>query len=218
LTPRYPYLAAGEQGRRQVVEFTLAVFIVYLLGGVVIALGPGQLVLSAFPRPHRSAAHILEIIAGVAMLGVAGFLWSRRHRLAQRESPATNPDGRSSAILGAAITAVELPTAFPYFAAIAAIVGSGIGTTRQIALLLLFDVCFVLPLIGIVIILTVSRDAAVPALARARDRLRTQWPMVLAGVAFLAGVFVVTLGVTGLAIHTPFGRFVRNRLLLRHLG
>jgi hypothetical protein len=43
---------------------------------------------------------------------------------------------------------VELRTAFPYFAAIAAIVGSGIGTSRQIALLVLFDVCFVLPLIG----------------------------------------------------------------------
>jgi len=212
------YLAAGERGRRQVVEFTLAVFTVYLLGGVAIALGPGQLVLSAFPHPHRSAAHILEIMAGAAMLGVAGFLWSRRHRLSQHDPPATNPEGRSSAILGAAITAVELPTAFPYFAAIAAIVGSGIGTTRQITLLILFDVCFVLPLIGIVVVLTVAGDAAVPALARARERLRAHWPTVLAGVALLAGVFVVTLGVTGLAIHTPFGRFVRNRLLSRHLG
>jgi hypothetical protein len=62
------------------------------------------------------------------MLGVAGFLWSRRQHLPHREAPATNPEGRSSVILGAAITAVELPTAFPYFAAI---VGSGIGTTRQ---------------------------------------------------------------------------------------
>jgi cytochrome c biogenesis protein CcdA len=213
-----PYLAVGERGRRRVAEFTLAVFTVYLLGGIAIALGPGQLVLSVFPHPRRGAAHILEIVAGAAMLGVAGFLWSRRRRLSQRGAPATNPEGRSSVILGAAITAVELPTAFPYFAAIAAIVGSGIGTTRQIALLVLFDVCFVLPLIGIVGMLTVAGDGAAPMISRARDRLRAHWPAVLAGVALLAGIFVVTIGVTGLTSHTPFGRFVRNRLFLRHLG
>ena len=45
----------------------------------------------------------------------------------QREPPEFDAEGRSSALLGATITAVELPTAFPYFAAIAAIVGSGLG-------------------------------------------------------------------------------------------
>jgi hypothetical protein len=43
---------------------------------------------------------------------------------------------------------------------------------------------------------------------------RRFWP----GVALLAGIFVVTIRVTGLTSHTPFGRFVRNRLFLRHLG
>jgi cytochrome c biogenesis protein CcdA len=193
------------------------VFSVYLLGGIAIALGPGQLILSVFPHPRHSAAHILEIVAGVVMLGVAGFLWSRRRRLSQREGPATNP-GRSSVILGAAITAAELPTAFPYFAAIAAIVGSGVGTTRQIVLLVLFDVCFVLPLIGILGMLTVAGDGAAPMLSQARDRLRAHWPAVLAGVALVAGIFVVTIGVTGLTSHTPFGQFVRNRLLRPDLG
>jgi hypothetical protein len=87
------YLAVSERGRRRVAEFTLAVFTVYLLGGIAIALGPGQLVLSVFPHPRHSAAHVLEIVAGVAMLGVAGFLWSRRRRLSQRAAPATNPGG-----------------------------------------------------------------------------------------------------------------------------
>ena len=64
--------------------------------------------------------------------------------------PNVDPSGRSSALLGATITAVELPTAFPYFAAIAAIVGSGVGPARQVILLLLFNVCFVLPLLVIV--------------------------------------------------------------------
>jgi cytochrome c biogenesis protein CcdA len=137
---------------------------------------------------------MLRLIGLVVSIGLG------RRRLSQREAPGTNPEGRSSMILGAAITAVELPTAFPYFAAIAAIVGSGIGSTRQIALLVLFDVCFVLPLIGIVGMLTVAGDRAALILSRARDRLRAHWPAVLAGVALLAGIFVVTIGVTGLAV------------------
>jgi cytochrome c biogenesis protein CcdA len=190
------YLATGERGRGRVVEFTLAVFAVYLLGGAAIALGPGQLLLSAFP-PRREATHIVEIVAGAAMIGLAGFLWWRRDQLSQHKPPRTNPDGRSSAILGATITAVELPTAFPYFAAITAIIGSGFDVTRQLVLLVLFNVCFVLPLLGIVALLAIAGDGATATLSRARERLQARWPAVLAGLALLAGAFVVLLGITG---------------------
>jgi hypothetical protein len=71
-----------------------------------------------------------------------------------------------------------------------------------------------LRLIGIVGMLTVAGHRAALMLSRARDRLRAHWPVVLAGVALLAGICVVTIGVTGLTSHTPFGRFVRNRLFL----
>jgi cytochrome c biogenesis protein CcdA len=211
------YLASGERGRGRVAAFTLAVFVVYLLGGVAIALGPGQLVLSAFPANHM-ATHILEVVAGAAMIGFSGFLWWRRHRLSEQDPPLSNPDGRSSAILGATITAVELPTAFPYFAAIAAIVGSGFDTTRQVVLLLLFNVCFVFPLAVIVVLLMVTGDGAAVVLARARARLQARWPIVLSGLALLAGVIVVLIGITGLSTHSAFSRFIRKRLFLHHLG
>jgi Sap-like sulfolipid-1-addressing protein len=212
------YLAAGEGGRGRFAEFTFAVFAVYMLGGIAIALGSSQLVRSAFPRPRRELAHILEIVAGAAMLGVAGFLWWRGERLSQRELPATNRDGRSSVILGATITAVELPTAFSYFAAIAALAGSGFGPARQLGLLVLFNVCFVLPLIGIVAGLAVGGDGLAAILSRTRDSLQARWPAVLAGLALVAGVFVVLLGVTGLAAHGDLSRFIRTRLFLQQFG
>jgi cytochrome c biogenesis protein CcdA len=211
------YLASGERGRGRVAEFTVAVFAVYLLGGAAIALGPGQLVLSAFPAHHK-VTHILEIAAGAAMIGFACFLWWRRHRLSQSDPPMSNPAGRSSAILGATITAVELPTAFPYFAAITAIVGSGFDTTRQLVLLVLFNLCFVLPLVGIVALLTIAGDGATAVLYRARARLQAHWPAVVSALALLAGVAVVVLGITGLAPHSAFSKFVRKRLSLRRAG
>lgn len=206
------YLASGEHPRQNVARFTLGVFLAYLLGGAVIALGPGQLLLSLVPHPDHEDRQVLEVAAGAAMLAAAGLLWFHRSRLAEREVPSFARQRRSSALLGAAIMAVELPTAFPYFAAIAAIVGSGEGPIRQLGLLLLFNVCFVLPLLGILATLWLVPDHAQEYLTRARLFLHRHWPKLLAGAALVVGLFVVTLGVTGLAAHGHgrLGRFFRH--------
>jgi cytochrome c biogenesis protein CcdA len=206
------YLAAGERARERVSEFTVAVFLVYLVGGVAIALGPGQLLLSLVPHPRHIVAHIIETTVGVALMASGMIVWRHRRGLAQRESPNLDPRGKSSWLLGATITAVELPTAFPYFAAIAAIVGSGVGIVKQLVLLLLFNVCFVLPLVGIVATLMLAGDRAQQLLCAGRQVLQRHWPTLLAGVALAAGAFVVLLGATGFAsgIHGRFGHFARH--------
>jgi cytochrome c biogenesis protein CcdA len=213
------YLATNEKSpRKQVAEFTLAVFAVYLGGGLAIALGPGELVLALVPRPSKHLGYVLEIVAGVAMLTASAFLWGYREHLAQRPPPEVKADGRSSAILGATITAVELPTAFPYFAAIAAVVGSGLGVVRQMVLIVLFNVCFIAPLLGIVATLTFAGPNATRVLARGREFLERRWPTVLAVLALAAGVFVTLLGITGVASshHNDFGSFSRRLRGLFH--
>ncbi len=211
------YLATGQHARRRLIEFTLGVFVVYFLGGVAVALGPGQVVLALIPHPGRHLSYVLEIVAGVAMLTAAAFLWGYRHRLRAREViSAPRRRGRSSAVLGATITAVEFPTAFPYFAAITAIVGSGQPVLRQIVLILIFNVLFITPLLGMIAILTFAGKDAYRVLSAGREWLERHWPVVLAGVALLAGIFVVLLGITGFAAphHNDFGTFSRR---LRHI-
>jgi len=193
------YLTTGEHARRQLIQFTAGVFTVYFLGGAIIALGPGQLLLSLIPHPGPHLRYLLELVAGVAMLAGGAFLWGYRDRLGGRGLPEVNPGGRSSAVLGATITAVELPTAFPYFAAIAAIVGSGLDPVRQLVLLVLFNVCFVLPLLAIIATLSFAGDDAQRMIAAVRVWLEAHWPTVLAILALLAGAFVTLLGATGLA-------------------
>jgi cytochrome c biogenesis protein CcdA len=192
------YLASGEHARRDVFEFTLAVFAVYLLGGLLIAFGPGQLLLSLLPHPSRTVKFALELAAGLAMLTAWAYLWTHRTRLAQRAMPGPKRRTRSSALLGATIIAVELPTAFPYFAAIAAIVAADAEPLREILLLVVFNVCFVLPLLGILVTLQLAGPRANDLLARGRAKLQQRWPAVLAIIALLAGLFVTFLGVTGL--------------------
>ena len=47
--------------------------------------------------------------------------------------------------------------------------------------------------------LAFAGDSAGPVLAKGRDLLQKYWPILLAGLALLAGVFVTVLGITGLA-------------------
>jgi cytochrome c biogenesis protein CcdA len=209
------YLAAGDGARRQLAQFTGAVFVVYLLGGLAIALGPGELLLTLIPRPGRHLSYLLETVAGGAMLAAAGFLWGYRSRLAEREPPEARMRSRSSALLGATITAVELPTAFPYFAAIAAVVGADLSVMRIVFLIVVFNLCFIAPLLGILATLTFAGPDAQRLLTRGREWLEGRWPAVLAILALLAGLIVTLLGVTGLALghHNDFGTFARR---LRH--
>ena len=207
------YLATGERGRGRVAEFTFAVFAVYFLGGAAIAIGAGQLIRPLLPHPHHHITDFVEIAVGISMIGVAALLWRHRTWLSRRDPPDFDPHGRSSWVLGASITAVELPTAFPYFAAIAAIVGADVDALGGLILLLLFNFCFVLPLLGIVATLTFGGDQADRLLAIGRRFLQRHWPSVLAGLALVAGVLVVMLGVTGLAgTHSPLIRRLHRTL------
>jgi cytochrome c biogenesis protein CcdA len=125
-------------------------------------------------------------------------LWWRRHRLARRGPFIAKADTCGGAILGATITAAELPTAFPYFGAIALIAGSGADRAHQIALVTLFSVCFVVPLVAIVALVTLAGDGALRPLARVRAKLQAHWPTCLAGLVLTAGLLVATVGLAGL--------------------
>ena len=60
------YLATSDHARTRLIEFTLGVFAVYLVGGLIIALGPGRAAaLARSHTPGRHLSYILEIVAGV---------------------------------------------------------------------------------------------------------------------------------------------------------
>jgi cytochrome c biogenesis protein CcdA len=191
------YLSAQPKGRNALAQFTAGVFIVYFVGGVLVALGPGELILSLVPKPSIVVVHLLEVLAGVALLVVAALLWVHRDRLGQKQLPTFTSKGRASWLLGATITAVELPTAFPYFAALAVVVSAPIDIPRKLSLILLFNICFVMPQLVMLAALTVAGDRAEVQLMRVSAFLQRRWPVLLAVIAVIAGVITIVLGATG---------------------
>ena len=125
------------------------------------------------------------------MLIAAAVLWRKRKSLASASSRRRPRTASRPCSSGLTISAVELPTAFPYFAAIAAIVDSGFGADSHLIALALYNVAFVLPLILMIIVLLMV--APRPRRGRhrgARDWLQRHWPALLAVLALVAGVFV----------------------------
>jgi cytochrome c biogenesis protein CcdA len=192
------FLATTARPRIQVAAFAAGVFAVNMVGGALIALGPGQLLLSVLPKPHPTAKHVIEAAAGAALLVAAGVVVAQRKRLRQRKLAPRATGKRSGFILGAAITAVELPTALPYFAAIAAIVGSDAKVPSEILLLALFNLAFLAPVWAILVVLWIARGHAEPLLARLGDGLERHWPTWVGVLLAAVGLAALGLGVAGL--------------------
>jgi cytochrome c biogenesis protein CcdA len=207
------YLAAGERAPSRVLGFTTAVLLVQFSGGVIVLLGPGRLLLSVLPQITPGAKHWIETGVGIGLLLAGGVLWRKRHRLAEKDIPDPNAQQKASWLMGATVMAIELPTAFPYFAAIATVLSSGANRAGQVLILLVFNVCFVLPLIAILATLIIARKRAQQILGRGRDFLQRRWPTVGAAMLLLVGLYAVLLGATGFAAMEP-GHLART---IRHL-
>ena len=194
------YLATTRHARRQIAEFAIGIFIVNLIGGALIALGPGQLLLALLPHPSPAAKHVTEVVVGAAIIVAAATLWSKRRYLGSRSLPGLNRRSGPGFVLGAGISLVELPTAFPYFAAIATIVASGRAVPQQVALLVLFNLTFILPLLGILLVVVVFGRRADRILESASDWLQREWPVLLAALGLVVGTAILAVGAIGLAV------------------
>jgi cytochrome c biogenesis protein CcdA len=191
------YLAAGKEASRNLLGFIAGVFVVYFVGGLAILLGPGRALLALVPRPGLETRHLLELGLGVGLLVVAVVLWLERKRVARRLSGNQGRADRSSFLVGVGIMAAELPTAFPFFAAIAAILASGKSVAMQIGALALYCVAFVVPLLAILAIRLLARERGIRWLERLRADLDKRLAVVLPALVLVAAIILVALGAIG---------------------
>ncbi len=198
------YLATTEHPRRQVGGFIVGVFTVNLLAGLFIMIGPGQWLLALIPRPSAAAKHITELIAGTIILALAAGLWLGRRSFARSKLPSVETKGGSSLALGAGIGAVELPTALPYFAAIAAITASGFSVSVRVGTLVIYNVVFILPLVAILVAVEVLGEDASRVLGVANQWLQKHWPVLLSGLGLIIGTVFFVFGLVGLSLAPPW--------------
>lgn len=192
------YLSTAPHAVRRVASFTLGVGLTSLAFGVAFVAGPGELITSSVPHPSENAKHLVEVAVGVALIAVAVALWLQGERLTERIPKGETAGRRGAFALGAAIMAVELPTAFPYFAALAAIIGSDASLPAQLGYVLLFNGLFVLPLVLVLVLRVSATEGAERRIEAIGEWIRRYAHTAIAVVAGLAGVAFVVVGLAGL--------------------
>ena len=193
------FVATGPRARRSVVVYTLAALGVTLIVGLALALGLGDLILSLVPKPGPTVKYALITAAGGVMILGGAVLWIRRRQMVRPKPGDEEPKSHGSpVVLGAGIAGVELLSAFPYFAAIALIAGSGVSNGSKLSLLVLYCVVYALPLIAIAAAFVVMGDRAERVLRPMGDWFLTHWPSIVGPTTAAIGVAVLALGIVQL--------------------
>jgi cytochrome c biogenesis protein CcdA len=193
------FVAAGPHPRGRTALFTLAVWITTFAFGLAFALGLGDLILSVVPKPRATVKYALITAAGFVLLVGGTVVWIRRKSLASSEptDQRREPHG-SPAVIGGGLAGLELLTAFPYFAAIALIVGSGVSFTGKLFLLAIYCVIYALPLIVIAIMFAVLGQRGVAILQPVGDWLFSHWPLIVGPLTAMIGSGVLAFGIVQL--------------------
>lgn len=200
------YLATGRHPVRGVLGFALGVFVVNATVGAVLLL-VGNRVAGRIPRPAPDLVHWGEVVVGIVLIVAAVILWRRRAAVGAGFARVDQSAHRYAPLAGAAIAGIELPTAVPYLAVLAALAASRQTLAFQFAMVVLFNVLFLLPVLAIALVRALAGDRAVSLLGRLRELALRYGGSVLAGLLLALGVILLLLGAVGLAgvPHLPGG-------------
>ena len=191
-------MAVGRRPRRDLAAFTAGVLGVSAAGGLVVLFGPGRGLLANVASPSAHTQHLVEVVSGAAILAAAVVLWLGRLRVRRRLSNPQERGAGSALVLGAGIMAVELPTAFPYFAGLVAIVESRRAALTEVGLVLLYNVVFVSPLLLLLLLVAVGGPSVGRFALTARVALDAHGPTLVPIALGAIGVGLLVIGGSGL--------------------
>lgn len=134
------YLLSQSVRASSIVAYIAGIFLSYLTMGVVLLAGV-DLFDSAISSRN---SYLIEGVIGAVMLGYS-LLPMKKERASISVSPPSPGNSVALFILGVSVTLLELPTALPYFGAIAILTNADVAIARCLAILVLYNVIFVLP-------------------------------------------------------------------------
>ena len=189
----YLLSVAGSRALAQVAVYIGAIFITYLLLGVMLMLGIESLLPSLSGVLGGRTGFIAQSLVGLLLLAYS--LTASTNR--QSSPVVARPPARTYAalvMLGISVTAMELPTAIQYFAAIALISEAGLPIRVWAPLLGVYNVIFVLPPIALLVGHLVLQRQLAESYAALRERLESGARETMLWVAGLVGGWLFLTG------------------------
>ena len=190
------YLLSNARSRAlvQVAVYVCAIFITYLLLGVMMVLGIGVLLQSLGGVLRSRPGLIAQSLVGLALLVYSVTASSNRlsSQVVARPSASTYA---ALVMLGVGVTALELPTAVPYLAAIALISEAELPIRAWAPLLGMYNLIFVLPPIALLVGHLVLQKRLAEPYAALRQRLENGARETMLWVAGLVGGGLFVTGI-----------------------
>jgi cytochrome c biogenesis protein CcdA len=184
------YLLSRGRGPAHVAVYILAIFLTYLTLGVLMMLGVGAMLPSLQTLGSSRLGLLVQGLIGLAML-----VYAIRAPSASRQGRQVEPSASSYLALmalGVVVTTMELPTAIPYFGAVALLTAADLPAAQWLSLLGLYNAIFVLPPVVLLVGQIAFGRRLDARYARLRERLQAGaretvlWIFGLAGGALLA--------------------------------
>jgi len=184
---------AREQAPVQVAAYVGAIFVTYLLLGVMVVAGIGVVLPSFGDVLRRPPGLIVQSLIGLALL-VYGLTASAKPPSSPVVSRPSTRTFAALVLLGVGVTVMELPTAIPYFAAIALIVEAELPIRVWAPLLGLYNFIFVLPPIALLVGHLAFQKRLAEPYAALRQRLESGARGMMLWVAGLVGGWLFVTG------------------------
>ena len=144
------YLLSRERALVQVAVYAGAIFVTYSALGVMMMLGIDTLVPSLGGLLRGRTGFVVQSLIGLAIL-VYCLTASTRHAPSKPVAPPSAGTIAALVVLGISVTAMELPTALPYFAAIALLTSAELPIREWAPLLGMYNAIFVLPPLALLV-------------------------------------------------------------------
>jgi cytochrome c biogenesis protein CcdA len=184
--------------RRTVPVYAGTIFFTYLALGIALMAGITAIRDAVEGAAQSRLGSIIQasIGAGLIIYAVRPHAVSKRPQTRKPRSYALP----AVALLALTVTVLELPTAFPYFAAIGILNRSGVGILEWVPILAIYCAIFVAPPLALLVGTILLRERFTHRVERIRDWLQRQaggaWPWLLG----VAGVYLLIDGLERLGV------------------
>jgi cytochrome c biogenesis protein CcdA len=184
------WLLSRPHAASRLLAYVGGILIAYLGLGVAMMLGFGALRDALGDSLDHPAALIAQGVLGAGLLAYGIFAPKSALQAPEPHAPAR---GRlvGYVVLGMTVTAVELVTALPYFAAIALMLGADLAPLQWLPLLLAYNAIFIAPPLLLLALHALLGSRSDERFARWRQRLQrgaretALWVFALVGVALI---------------------------------
>jgi cytochrome c biogenesis protein CcdA len=187
-------LLSRQRARTQVAVYVATIFLTYLAFGAMLVLGVDAVLPT---RQTLDGGRLEWIVQGV--LGLAMLVYAIAAPKTARATAPAEPRASTVAalvVLGVTVTALELPTAMPYFGAVAMITAADLAPMQWLPLLVTYNVVFVLPPLLLLLGHMLLGERVAARYTTLRDRLRQSahetmlWIMGLVGGGLLVWAII----------------------------